>query len=289
MILEYNDLNKHDLCYKMTTSLTAPSDRTGNFKFKKMTLSDDEVNDATPILNKDIRFTQIEQHYADPPQFGQNICLVSFVPAKGARPDKDNIFGMMKVRGVYATEQEANERAEYIIRNVDSYHEIYHCNVGRPFPITTTEIYSNEIKTIDIRKKTTDIICEDILSKKQSEKQQIDEIKQREKVLLDESKKAQNNEPIDDFENYITEQVKRAQLIWTYVETKKKLVTMKESIDKSKEVLGKYDEENPDYITKYKDKYYQARKEAGLKDDENDESFMKYLGRDLEENIEELN
>lgn len=266
----------------MTTSLTSPSDKTGTFRSKKMTLDDEETDNAMKVLNKDIRFTQIEQHYADPSQFGQNICLVSFVPSKGATPDKDNIYGMMKVRGVYATEQEANERAEFLIRNVDSYHEIYHCHVGRPFPITTTDTYTNEVHTIDIRRKTTDIISEDILIKKKNEKQQMEEIKQREKKLLEESKRAQNDEPIDDFERYITEQVKKAQLIWTYVETKKKMVTMKESIEKAKDLIRKYDEEHPEYISQYKEKYYQARKEAGLKDEDDDGSFIKYLGQDLD-------
>lgn len=267
----------------MTTSLTAPSDKARKFTPIKTSLSEDEVEEAKNVLNKDIRFTQVEQHFSDPAQFGQSICLVSFIPSKGARPDKDNIYGMMKVRGVYPTEDEANERAEFLIRNVDSYHEIYHCHVGRPFPITTSEIFSNEIKSIDIKKKTTDIISEDILTQKRNERQQIEEIKEREKALLDESKKAQNNEPIDPFETYITEQVKRAQLLWTYFETQKKMTQMKESIDTSTTVLTDYEKDHPEYYEKYKDRYYQARKEAGLPDDtSNENSFIKYLGLDLE-------
>jgi hypothetical protein len=135
----------------MSSSLTAPSDKTTKFVPTKAVLNEDEVKEAVGVLSKDIRFVQVEQHYADPPQFGQKICLVSFIPSKGAKPDKDNIYGMMKVRGVYATEEEANERAEYIIANIDSYHEIYHCHVGRPFPITTSDVFSNEIKSIDIK------------------------------------------------------------------------------------------------------------------------------------------
>jgi hypothetical protein len=191
---------------------------------------------------------------------------------------------MMKVRGVYATEDEANERAEFIIRNVDSYHEIYHCHVGRPFPITTSEAFSDEVKTIDIKQKTTDIISEDILSQKKNDRQQIDEIKQKEKALLEESKKAQNNEPADPFETYITEQVKRAQLIWTYVETQKKMETMKDNITKATKVIEDADAEHPDFFEKYKKRYYEARKEAGLpEEDGNDNSFIKYLGLDLKD------
>lgn len=271
----------------MSSSLTAPADKTKAFQAIKATLSDTEVEDAKAVLQKDIRFAQVEQHYADPPQFNQKITLVSFIPSKGARPDKDNIYGMMKVRGVYATEDEANERAEFLIRNVDSYHEIYHCHVGRPFPITTSEVFSDEIKTIDIKQKTTDIISEDILTQKKNDRQQIDEIKQKEKALLDESKRAQNNEPADPFETYITEQVKRAQLLWTYVETKKKMVTMKENIEKASSMIDASDAEHPDFYQKYKERYYLARKEAGLPEDGTDEnSFIKYLGLDFKDVVD---
>lgn len=267
-----------------TSSLAAPSDRDGKFTSIKTTLSEDEVVEAKETKVKDLRFAQVEQHFADPAQFGQKICLVSFIPSKGARPDKDNIYGMMKVRGVYATEEEANDRAEFLIRNVDSYHEIYHCHVGRPFPITTSDVFSDEVKSIDIKKKTTEIISEDILTQKRNERQQVEEIKQKEKALLEESNRAQRDEPLDPFEVYITEQVKRAQLIWTYVETQKKIGQMKDSIAKATKAIKDTDQDHPDFYEKYKDRYYQARKEAGLPEDtSNENSFIKFLGLDLSE------
>lgn len=266
-------------------SLVSPADRESNhLRLSKETIPDNEVPIAMKALNRDIRFTQVEKYYADPTIYGQNIALVSFIPAKGAKPDKDNIYGMMKIRGVFASEQEANDRAEYIIKNVDSYNEIFHTYVGRPFPITNSDVYSNEIQTIDIKQKTTDVISNDILTKKKNEKQEIEQMKQREKALLEESKKAQEDSPLDEFEQYITQQVKRAQLIWTYKETISKLKQMKESIHKSSSLIKEMEGENPDYLEKYKDRYYQARKEANLKD-EDENSFLKYLGKDLEDSI----
>lgn len=264
-------------------SLIAPADRTSNtLSLSKESIPENEVPVAMKALNKDIRFTQVEKYYADPTIYGQNICLVSFIPSRGAKPDKDNIYGMMKVRGVFGSEQEANDRAEYLIKNVDSYHEIYHTYVGRPFPITTSDMYSNEIETIDIKKKTTDVISQDILAKKKHEKDEIEQMKTREKNLLEESKKHDEDSPLDEFEQYITQQVKRAQLIWTYKETLKKVEQMKESIQKSSLIIKDMELDNPDFIEKYKEKYYQARKEANLKE-EDDNSFLQYLGKDLEE------
>jgi hypothetical protein len=109
-------------------------------------------------------------------------------------------------------------------------------------------------------------------------------IKEREKQLLDESKRAQAGEPQDIFEEYITENVKRAQLVWTFHETKKKMVQMEESFKKATQRIKEIDELNPEFVNKYKDKYMQARRESGIPDD--NDSFIKYLGLDLSACIE---
>jgi len=242
-------------------------------------LNMEEVKQAMSSLNRDIRYAQVDRYYADPIQLNQKIALISFIPSKEAKPDKDGIYGMAKIRGVYATEEEANERAEFLIKNVDSYHEIYHAFVGRPFPITTSEQFSNEIKNIDIRKKTTDIICDDILDKKRKEKQEMQEIAEKEKNLLEESKRAMRDEPRDIFEEYITENVKRAQLIWTYRETQKKMEQMKDTFRNATLRIQVLDQDNADFKDRYKEKYMQARRESGIPDD--NDSFIQYLGLDM--------
>lgn len=269
-------------------SLIAPSDREKKTSYepKRMDpLSQEEMTSAMEVLNRDIRFSQVDRYYADPMLPGQKIALVSFVPSKGAKPDRDNIYGMMKVRGVFSTEEEANERAEFLIRNIDSYHEVYHAYVGKPFPVTTAEGYSSEIKSIDIRKKTTELISEDILSKKRQEKNEMIDIQEREKKLLEESKRAQQDEPEDPFDTYITTQVKRAQLAWTYHETLKKMNQMKESYKSAADEIRELDEAHPDFIDRYKERYMQARKESGIAEDH--DSFIKYLGLDLAVDIED--
>jgi len=242
-------------------------------------LSETETLAGMVQLNKDLTFLKVDRRYADPEIQNQKIVLVSFVPSKTAKPDKDGFFGMMKVRGVFATEEEANERAEWLIRNTDSLHDIYHTFVGRPFPVTTKSGYEKEIKTIDIRQKTVDLISEDILSKRAKERQEAEELQEKEKVLLEESRRAQENEPPDSFEVYITEQVKRAQLIWTYNETTKKVKQMEESFARTVANIRAMDADHPDYQLRYKDQYMKARREAGIPDDE--QSFIQYLNLDL--------
>jgi hypothetical protein len=86
-------------------SLISPSDKQSNIRSKNNTFTDEEVEILHDKLNKDVRDLQVDKYYADPNQFGQNIALVSFIPSSGSKPDKDNIYGMMKVRGVYGTEE----------------------------------------------------------------------------------------------------------------------------------------------------------------------------------------
>lgn len=271
----------------MSNSLTSPADRTNQpYQIKQVEpLSPNDVERAFPVLNKDLKFLQVDRYYADPPIAGQNIVLVSFTPSKGAQPDKDGIYGMMKTRGMFATEEEANERAEFLIRNVDSYHDIYHAYNGRPFPITAGEGFSKEIQAIDIRKKTTELISEDILSKKAKEQKEMKEIQEREKHLLAESQRAQEGSTEDPFDVYITTQVKRAQLAWTYHETLKKLEQMKTSFKDTVGVISRLDAEHPEFVQKYRAKYTEARKESGIPDDH--DSFIKYLGLDLAVAIED--
>ena len=54
-------------------------------------------------------------------------------------------------------------------------------------------------------------------------------IEEREKNLLEESKKSAARKKMDIFDEYITMNIKRAQLLWTYKETQEKLKQMKES------------------------------------------------------------
>jgi hypothetical protein len=243
-------------------------------------LDGEDLDAALSALNRKA-FTQVDRQYADPSLKGQKIVLFSFVPSKGASPDKDGWYGMAKVRGVFANEEMANEHAEKLIKDYDSYHEIFHAYVGRPFPVTNKSGFEEEIKTIDVKTKTVRLISEDILNKKRDEEKEIKEMQEREQTLLDESKRAKENLPEDPYDVYITDQVKRAQLIWTYKETLKKCEQMRDLIKTTNEKIAETEKENPEYREQYKEKYMKARRDAGLDNNNDEDSFIKYLGVDL--------
>lgn len=271
--------------WEKENSLTAPEDRDRENKWRPEQgapqLSDEEVNSAMKDLNNTAfitKFPRVDRTYADPPPPLQNIGLLSFVPAKGAQPNKNGVYGFAKLRGNYATEQEADQRAEFLIRNVDSYHQIYHTYVGRPFPMTASSKYSADTNEIDIRKEMTESISNDVKQKKQDELKIVQEIKKREDELVADTKK----EEVDPYDEYITLRVKKAQLSWTYLEHVKKMKEIKDIILRTRKEIEKLEEDNSEYKEKYYDKYMNARKDSGFKDtpEEMEANFLKFLVED---------
>lgn len=266
------------------TSLTCPGDKTEKWTADNNppltgTNAAEAIKDLVvpPVSN----YPKLERMYVDPTQVGQKYSLVSFIPSTKATPDKDGIYGMIKVRGTFATEDEANARAEYLIRNVDSYHKIYHVFTGRPFPATASSKFSHATTEIDIRNKIKTIVSEDIKKQKDDENKVINEIKDREKKLLEESNRNKKEEPPNPLDEYTTQKVKFAQLVWTYKETQKKLDEYRKIIIKTRDVVNETEAKNPDFKEKYMEKYTKAREDAGLTED-NANSFMKYLCEDIE-------
>lgn len=266
--------------WETNNSLTAPGEKDENKQRNPVQeLTTEELKEAVKELVIDSfvrKFPRNEKFYADPVYNNQVYCLHSFVPAKGATPNKDGIYGMVKCRGCFANIEEANQRAEWLIKNSDSYHSIYTSYVGRPFPASLNPRYVEETKEVDIKQQAVETISHDVKNRREKEKKEIDEIKEKEKKLLDDVAK-----PEDPYDKYTTLRVKKAQLTWTYSETKKKMDQMRDLIIKAREEIAIMDEENSDYQNQYMDRYRKAREESGLKED-TDSSFMKYMVDDLD-------
>ena len=236
----------------------------------------DELNNTTFIE----KFPRVDRTYADDPVPMQNFALFSFMPAKGAKPNDNGIFGFAKIRGSYSNQMEANQRAEYIVRKLDSYNKIFHTYVGRPFPVTIDSRYSAETSEIDIRKQMTETVSQNIKSSKDDDYKTMQEMKEKEDALLQDVK----NEEVDPYEDYITQRVKLAQLSFTYLEHQKKMVEIKDIIIKTREKVTNFDEKYPEFKDSYYKKYMDARDSAGIKESEEDTqgNFIKYLVSDAD-------
>ena len=273
-------------------SLTTPEDRDRENGWRpesgKPPLSEEEMSVAMTALN-DVsfvaKFAKVDRVYSDPSIPMQNISLFSFTPAKGATPNANGVFGFGKIRGTYNLPQEAEERAEYIIRNVDSTHQVFHTYTGRPFPITTSSKYSAETSDVDIRKEMTSATSSNVKERRKTDEQTMREVKEREEALIAESK--MDPDDADPYDEYITLKVKKAQLTWTYFEHKKKMEEILPIIAKTKERLVELDDSNSEFSEKYLEKYMDARKASGLTDEKAKENFLQFLVDDIE--IPELN
>ena len=281
--------------WEKENSLTSPLDRDRKNTWRPeqgvASLTEPEVKEAMESLNNTAfvrKFPRVDRTYADPPVPMQNIGLVSFTPAKGATPNENGVFGFAKLRGNYSTNIEADQRAEFLIRNVDSYHQIYHTYVGRPFPITFSSDYSAETSEVDIRRETTKAVSSNIKKQKDEDQKTVREMKEREEKLVAESQKARGDDgvgdpDIDPYDEYITQCVKKAQLSWTFIEHLKKLKEVRDIIIKTREVIEKMDEKHPDFKEKYFEKYMEARKNAGLDEKvrETQDNFIMYMVEDV--------
>ena len=268
------------------TSLTTPED--SNTKFKPTTapsLTDEQLSVATELLINTAfvkKFPKVDRNYADPVLNLQQIGLFSFIPAKGAKPNDKGIYGFAKLRGNFATEMEANQRAELLIKEHDSIHTVFHTYVGRPFPVTISENYAADTSEVDIRKDTVEAVSNTMKIKKDDDKRKACEMKEREAELLEDTSLDKDKELIEQ-DDYITLKVKKAQLTWTYIEHIKKIKEVKDIIIRTRQQLVEIDAVNPSLNEKYYEKYKNARVKSGLKVDDKalSEGFTKYLVEDV--------
>jgi hypothetical protein len=284
------------------SSLSAPWDREQRkitdeekaemMKLKRKILTEEETDAAfTDLVNTkqaEYNYPKLDRMYADPIYNQQTFCSHSFTPSKGATPDKEGVFGFMKCRGTFFTIEEANQRSEFIIRNIDSFNPIQTSYCGRPFPVCVdTSKYVNESKEIDIRKKAVEATSEHIKEQRIEEKKEVDEIKQREQKLLDLNEQTSRDDYKEDpEESYTTMHVKKANLVYTYVETQKKMEIMREKIRSVYAEIREMDAEYPEFRGLYYNKYMEARKHAHIPESETLDNFMKYICEDAELDFE---
>lgn len=250
------------------------------FKSDKIipSLTDEEFEHANKEMNDKsfLKFPKVDRKYRDPLYRDQKYSLHSFLPAKGATPDENGMYGVIKFRGVFATEDEANDRSKYLIKNVDSYNPIITGYVGLPMPLVDDHRkFCSETDEVDLKKQNTEnIMDEDLKEKRKEDKKIIKEIKEKEQKLLDDVKE---DKEVDPEEEYTMLRVKRSQLIFTYNQSLKKMKQMVTSLEKTEEEIKRMDAEDESYKNDYMERYLSARNEVGL--DESSENFMIYLAR----------
>jgi hypothetical protein len=182
---------------------------------------------------------------------------------------------MMKVRGSTQTVEEANDLAENIIRNVDSYSKILTTYVGKPFPVAIdTRKFTAGLNRVDINRKINDATRADIRAKREEDKKIAADIRRREEAILEETKDDHINE--DPTEVYAAAKVKYAQNVFTYCES---AIKYRQIIRNVRRQIKYLDEQDPSLAGAYYKRITDARSEVGLSNDisKGENNWMKYM------------
>jgi hypothetical protein len=234
----------------------------------RYSLNNDQLSqEMSRLVTKDftkLEFTRTRKFNIDPPLDHQRIGLGSFIPAKGAMPDKDGCYGIFKLRGNFGTELEADRWSERIIRDYDNFAEIDYVYVGHYFPLMdSNEIYTRSTREIDIRKLTNDTYKDAVRQKEMEEQKQIREIEERQRKLLDKSNEEEKDKSFTDLEYYIQIRVKKANALYVIDEAQKKITEAQAVVDKVSVEISEIDNLHPTYKEEFFTRYEAAIKATG--------------------------
>lgn len=226
-------------------------------------LTVEQLQEAVIKHTQALDFPEIERSYIDPPISGQVLSNFMFIPAKDAKPNEEGVYGIIKIRGSFPSREEAFAHADDIVQNVDSMNDTLTVRTGMPVPLLAPEvrkglkhprvkIQPNQV----VRAETKEAIRQKLLD----EKRRIEEIKAREKELLEDVKREE--EPEDD--RYTTLRTSRAQQAMVFLKNIKLCVQMRENIDRCTREIEALDVKDPSLQDTFLDKYDLARKNAGI-------------------------
>jgi len=274
-------------------------------------LTKDETKLAVEALVKPLTdFPKINRRFVDPhepgePRFAlfsfiehQDVDMLNFiheiedcltpelkVQYQELRQRPPSIKGVAKIRGVFLTQHEAEQRAEKIVREIDSTNSIFTCIVGAPFPLVP-EGFAKEVSEIDVRKQEVEnTISQNVRIQQNKAKKEIEEIKAREDELMKNAKRDPN---ADDLENYISHRVKLAHLRYSIEQHVEKHAECVEKEKNCVKFLIDMNSRNSEFEEKYMEKYKAGRKAAHIPDDHESEGFMKFMSDPLEKSLEKL-
>jgi hypothetical protein len=247
--------------------------------FSRQHLTDEELKAAkNDLINKEfikLEYPKTMKFHVDPPIPLQQYGLISFIPSKGAKPDDDGCFGVLKSRGNFESEAAADNMSEDIIRRHDSYAIIDYIRVGRPFPLMLdNRLYRCATKEVDIRKKVDETIRNDLKKKRDQDRDDMEQVQERHRQLMADVSE-EREKKYDDLEYYVTLKTKKASLRYHVDEMTRKMKESAELIKAASAELATLEEAHPEYKNQYMDRYTAALQGAGISIDSN--PLIKYM------------
>ena len=215
----------------------------------------------------------------DPAVPQQRFGLITFMPSKGATPDSDGCFGVIKSRGNFASSAEAQTYGEMLISNHDSYSEIDIVFVGHDYPLLVDNTsYCRSTAEIDIRKKVEEVVKSHIKSKREEEKAQIKECEERAAILRDPTHQKEKDDAMDTQELYTKLRVKKASVLHAIDEYVTKLSQARKVLTSTDKEIEELEKSNPEVVgtMEYLNRFGKEMKAIGVNNPEQN-PYYKYL------------
>lgn len=265
-------------------------------------LSPEEVKAAKKELIKDVKtFPRVNRRFEDPVKAGEpkfalftyidnpdtemnsflNDIKTSLKPQHKQRLEElqkrpNRVNGVAKIRGAYMTLQEAEARAEEIVRDIDSSNSVFTCIMGVPFPLVS-EGMAEEVTRVDLQQQTEQTISENVRRQRLNAQKEMEAIKMREEELM---RNVEKDPDAVDLDKYTVHRVKLAHLRYSIQQHTEKSAECVENEKKCVELLLEMKNKHPEFEEAFMEKYMAGRKAANIPEDQVS-GFMKYLNDPL--------
>lgn len=223
-------------------------------------MSDAQVKSAVDELV--VKFPKVEKLPVDPPIAGQNTALFSF---KLLPQPVNGVYGFLKFRGAFTTQAEWEAHATNIIRTVDSKHHIYPYQQGRWMPITVNDDFVQEALEVSQNDTIVNIFNEKEKQEADKAKQNVKDIKARERKLMEQMK---DQTPDTDSLDHYAQQVMKIQQLESWLEQMRiRKREMLKALQNGKEEMLRVQQLHPEYVDQVDGKIRAIKEEIGLEPD----------------------
>ena len=206
-----------------------------------------------------IRLGRVERLPVDPPIPNQEWALFSF---KLLPKPVNGVYGFLKFRGAFPTEEAYLNHAKNIIQGVDSKHRLFPYRHGQWFPITTNDEFVKEEYEVSEQDELSRIYSNKDKEDNQKEMRKVRETQERERMLREESKREHAD---TDSLRYYAHKTMEIENINTWLETvRKRKRDLLNALYKNKDEIERLNKEHPEYIEQVEKEVEKIKKGVGL-------------------------
>ena len=224
---------------------------------------DAEVGKAA-IEGQLVYYPKVVRSQIDEPINNQTVGCVSYMLFDEPKELRNGskVYGFLKLRGNWSTQEQAEAQASKIIREMDSKNKIRLAPIGHWLPITEEDAFCKE--QVDVKTKEDEIALRDkaVREKIAKQKKIMREIREREEEL-------KSGDIYDDptsLTYYSMRRVTEMKLVESRDKIKEQLNSIQGTLNKVRQELKQLELKSPEYKDQWIDRYNEERKKGGLPD-----------------------